>query len=110
MRLIDADKVIEELDGSSLYLEVNPSMTTGDIIKKTVEICNAYFLHVINETPTAYDVDAVVRELEDKVKLHARHQIKCEMKGMDFCADRHEHKIQALDEAIVIVKRGGRNE
>ena len=50
---------------------------------------------------------AVVRELEKLAKLHARHQLKCEAKGMDYCADRHEHKIQALDEAIEIVKRGG---
>ena len=67
-------------------------------------------MEVINEQPTAYDLEAVVRELEELEKLHARHQLKCEEKGMTFCADRHEHKIQALDEAIAIVKRGGRNE
>ena len=64
----------------------------------------------IDRQPTAYSVEAVVRELEELAKLHARHQLKCEEKGMDYCADRHEHKVQALDEAIAIVKRGGRNE
>ena len=93
MRLIDADEVIEEMDGYSLSLEVNPSMTTGDIIKKTVEICNAYFLHVINETPTAYDVEAVVRELEEQRDAGID-------EWMEFC----------FIKAIEIVKRGGRNE
>lgn len=97
MRLIDADKVIEELDGYSLSLEVNPSMTTGDIIKKTVEICNAYFLHVINETPTAYDVEAVVRELEEKSMMYSLNDRDC-----IFAIP--------LNDAIEIVKRGGRNE
>lgn len=101
MRLIDADKVIEELDGYSLSLEVNPSMTTGDIIKKTVEICNAYFMKVINEQPTAYDVEAVVQRLE-WLKYD---DYECEENGCqgEFC-------IQCtLDKAIEIV-RGGRND
>ena len=93
MRLIDADKVIEELDGYSLSIEVNPSMTTGDIIKKTVTICNAYFMKVINEQPTAYDVEAVVRELEEQRDAGID-------EWMEFC----------FIKAIEIVKRGGRNE
>lgn len=95
MRLIDADKVIEELDGYSLSIEVNPSMTTGDIIKKTVEICNAYFMKVINDQPTAYDVNAVVREL---------------IVELESCANYDLGEIAKLKKAIAIVKRGGRDE
>ena len=97
MRLIDADEVIEELDGYSLSLEVNPSMTTGDIIKKSVEICNAYFMKVINERPTAYDVEAVVRELEGDAE------------GF-FVRNGEFIKTIPLETAIEIVKRGGRND
>lgn len=88
MRLIDADDLIKQLEEG---------------------VWNSAVEEVKNQ-PTAYDADAVVRELEELAKLHARHQLKCEVKGMDYCADRHEHKVQALDEAIAIVKRGGRNE
>lgn len=31
-------------------------------------------------------------------------------KGCEFTATRHEHKIRGFEEAIEIVKRGGKNE
>ena len=93
-------------------IDIEDMVFTGQYTKVDGEIyvrLSDYETCLYNQ-PTAYDVDAVVKELEELAKLHARHQLKCEVKGMDYCADRHEHKVQALDEAIAIVKRGGRNE
>lgn len=100
MRLIDADEARKIMCHKCNENFPNDPCEPSDCI----------FVNAIKNTPTAYDVEAVVRELEELAKLHARHQLKCEEKGMDYCADRHEHKVQALDEAIAIVKRGGRND
>ena len=96
MKLIDVDKITD--DEIIYYLGSKYASCLDDV------------RNLLNDQPTAYNLEAVVMELEDQVKLHARHQLKCEEKGMIFCADRHEHKVQALDEAISIVRRGGRNE
>ena len=85
MRLIDADKIKpEDFYDRVDYLEC---------------------MEVINEQPTAYDVEAVVRELED---------------GFDFCksvwegaycdSEDMDCSYCAIQKTIEIVKRGGRNE
>lgn len=79
MRLIDADKIKPE----DFYDRVN------------MEEC----MEVINEQPTAYDVEAVVRELEDAKFVFYTEDDK-EASGYN----------DGLNEAIEIVRRGGRNE
>lgn len=104
MRLIDADAVItvfEKLAKDKWNQNVAPA-SWADAYESLAED--------IDSQPTAYSVEAVVRELEDAIKMHARHQLKCEEKGCEFTANRHEHKIRGLEEAIEIVKRGGRND
>ena len=51
-RLIDAGKILDNLSG------MLKSMDDYDAVKK-----------VINDMPTAYDVDAVVKQLEDRSTL-----------------------------------------
>ena len=65
---------------------------------------------LVDRIPTAYDVDAMVRELERIARIHARQQIECENKQWNYLADQHKYYVRAFDEAIAIVKRGGRNE
>lgn len=80
MRPIDADKVLgvlRELDAHSF--------------SGTIHIKNA--MHLINEQPTVYDVDKVVKQLE---KLKNEKEIG-------------SHKV-IVKEAIEIVKAGGKNE
>ena len=80
MRPIDADKVLgvlRELDAHSF--------------SGTIHIKNAMYL--INEQPTVYDVDKVVKQLE---KLKNEKEIG-------------SHKV-IVKEAIEIVKAGGKNE
>lgn len=82
MRLIDADKLIEVLHES---LE-------GDCdLRKDYELMGID--EFIKNQPTAYNVDKVVEQLEDKKKV---------------CLENYEClSAQILRQAIVIVKAGG---
>lgn len=79
MGLIDTDKLIEDIHKRNY------------ISKALSEI----FETIIDEQPTAYDVDKVVRQLEE-IK-HCTNLYDDEMEAW----------ISAIDEAIDIVKRGG---
>ena len=62
MRLIDADVLLE-------YLEKNEVKFSIDEINKGNETYSATLLYnFVKNQPTAYDVDKVVEQLEDKVK------------------------------------------
>lgn len=58
MRLIDADKLDEEIMHFSMAITGNPKLTT------VVNECKSSFRRIIDEQPTAYDVDKVVEKLE----------------------------------------------
>ena len=84
MRLIDADTLIKNL--SYLY-------TKNHI---PVDMKSKEILTTIMEQPTAYDVDKVVKELE----LHS----------FELGTDTIPAHYVRLNEAIEIVKAGGKNE
>lgn len=95
-RLIDVDRLLKEL-GQVWNI---PDDWDGDID----ETCETAFA-IIENQPTAYDLDEVIRELEEtKVKAY-------ELRGklhMDYgtlCG-----WISATDKAIETVKRGGMDE
>lgn len=74
MRLIDADKIINSLGSSDVDL---------------------YISGLIDEYPTAFDVDEVVQQLEMLI------EDKCSESGDDW------YTAQCLNEAVEIVKGGG---
>ena len=74
MRLIDADKIIDSLGNSDMDFAIGA---------------------VIDEQPTAFDVDEVVQQLEILI------EDKCPESGDDW------YTAQCLNEAIEIVKGGG---
>ena len=76
MRLIDADAI-----GVGMYCNTQAELERA--------------IKMIDAIPTAYDVDAVVRELEVE---------------LECCANYELGEIAKLKKAIAIVKRGGRNE
>lgn len=76
MRLIDAGKILDNLSG------MLKNMDDYDAVRK-----------VINDMPTAYDVDAVVEQLDNEFKI-----VKTDDELMWN---------RALDRAIEIVKGGG---
>ena len=90
MRLIDADKLKDTL------LEYNYTTEHNQIFR------------YINEQPTAYDIDKVVEELEDRVN-EANNNCLCEMheNGHTLDFENENGRIKGLKEAIEIVKQGG---
>lgn len=87
MRLIDADK-LENVDFSDCI--------------DSMEIMN-----VIDEQPTAYDVDVVVSELEKKIQTHTR-CIEYEKKNGMITEEFQQRKaVEVLKDAIKIVETGG---
>lgn len=87
MRPIDADKVIDHL--KKVKKESRSLVDVAHIIG---------FQSVIDAQPTAYDVDKVVSELQDKSFERYGNQ------GMGG------ELVISLDDAVEIVKRGGKNE
>ena len=90
MRLIDADKLKDTL------LEYDYTTEHNQIFR------------YINEQPTAYDIDKVVEELEDRVN-EANNNCLCEMheNGHTLDFENENGRIKGLKEAIEIVKQGG---
>jgi hypothetical protein len=87
-KLIDVDLVLDNLSGR---LE---SMKDYDAVKD-----------VINNMPTAYDVDKVVEQLKDEQELsYADFEIYAEEHGLSEDDDWHH---RGLGRAVEIVKRGG---
>lgn len=93
MRLIDADKLILHLNDYALQEAPfrGESADTYNAIKQCIE--------AVEEQPTAYDVDKVVKKLEERKSLYKRLQ---KLKDRDFIG--YGYKIEAIDDAIEIVK------
>ena len=90
MRLIDADKLIKDFK-----LLISKSFLGETTVSTQISIGEVASL--IKTQPTAHDVDAVVRELEEKSMMYSLNDRDC-----IFAIP--------LNDAIEIVKRGGRNE
>jgi hypothetical protein len=91
MGLIDANKLIEDIRKRNY------------ISKALSEI----FETIIDEQPTAYDVDKVVEQLEKKIQTHEC-CIEYEKKNGTITEEFQQRKaVEALKDAIEIVKAGG---
>ena len=95
MRLIDADVLIEFIDPEHLR---HP----GELVFSKVDVVN-----MLNHAPTAYDVGKVAKELED-LKMRYYMTIANTGDADQDCA--YLNVANAIDRAIEIVKRGGRDE
>ena len=83
MRLIDADKIIDSLGGSDIDFAIGA---------------------VIDEQPTAFDVDKVINQLEkeeSKARLELMEDRKTAFEFSSKC------KLDAYKKALEIVKGGG---
>lgn len=83
MRLIDADKIIDSLGNSDMDFAIGA---------------------VIDEQPTVFDVDKVVKQLKDLKAMYWFSIANTGDKKLDIA---YENVGNALDEAIEIVKEGG---
>lgn len=91
-RLIDADKLLEETRRDRDYAEKNGFM---DMYHERQALIDR-----IEAQPTAYDVDKVVEQLEDRKSLMLETLKISE-------ADIDRGRIYGMDKAIEIVKAGG---
>jgi hypothetical protein len=97
MRLIDADKLKAEMMKSHEY-----HGSTSELISALERD-----IRIVDEQPTAYNMDNVIEELEDTKE--------CLLNSINDCIALSDKEVYALtegdfDKAIDIVKRGGVNE
>ena len=85
-------------------------------IKGFTNISSEYFknpellLDVIENQPTAYDVEKVVGELKKEKEIHTEHYNISLYKDYPEVKRRYEQNCCVIDKAIDIVKRGGVDE
>lgn len=96
-RLIDADEFIKNFSYAKANAEENiMCATVGRMVK---------------EQPTAFDVEKVIEQLENiKAYDACPEELRYLCKYSNHCFYREEVELRALDKAIEIVKRGGKNE
>lgn len=95
MRLIDADALIKFIDAWHLRHQ-------GELAFSELDVVN-----MLREQPTAFDVEKVVRELRD---LKMRYYLTIANTGDADKDCAYLNTENAIDAAIEIVKRGGRND
>lgn len=91
MKLVNADKFID-------WIDLGHSRHPSELCFSEIDVVN-----MINHQPTAYDVEAVVRELEEERKSAYDNFEKYRMPSF-------WREAYAFVDAIEIVLRGGRNE
>ena len=87
MNLIDKKELLNERPEM-----LNPNMNDGikSAYNKGWNACNSEWISLIDEQPTAYDIDEVVKQLKE-----------------NYLYSIGNLKMISLDEAIEIVKKGG---
>ena len=107
MRLIDVDKLIETLEEniSKLARDIKLEQREMQLSIFVAQLCQTkHIIGVIDEQPTAFNVDKVVSELE---KSHFHTESTFDDDG--YCNDDSEEVVN-LNEAIEIVRRCGIDE
>ena len=104
MRLVDVDKLIEDIEKLNLELFEEFKYADSGGMKITINaqmyiICESV-LPIIKEQPTAFNVDKVVEQLE-KIHFHTESTF-----DDDGCCNDDSEEVVNLNEAIEIVKRG----
>ena len=96
MRLIDADALKKDLKSVTL--------SNGTLVNTNA------VLYLLEEYPTAFDVDKVVEQLEKKIQTHEC-CIEYEKKNGTITEEFQQRKaVEVLKDAIEIVKRGGKEQ
>ena len=105
MRLIDADKLIEDLKSSRYFiagLRCNKS-----ILAQTMTNYAESVNKTIDKQPTVYDVDKVVEQLEELKNIHYVRFDRYMKQGQKDLGKKHLIKFNAYNKAIEVVKDGG---
>ena len=101
MNLIDKKELLNERPEM-----LNPNMNDGikSAYNKGWNACNSEWVSLIDEHPTAYDINEVIEQLENEASRCA--SFFCD----DYRDDYERGKFEAYNEAIEIVKKGGEQE
>lgn len=91
MRLIDADKL------KAVIIEGYRAEFFGSVL-----------WDILNDIPTAYDINKVVEELEEEKNIHTEQFNISIYKDMPEIKQRYKQAIGIIDKAIEIVKQGVR--
>ena len=103
MRLIDADKLIEELKSAQLCIA--GLRCHKSFLGQTMTRYEKFIIKTIEEQPTAFDVDKVLEKLKEvQFTAELEEYILAETNVTEL----FETQVVQLDEAIEIVKAGGR--
>ena len=102
MRLIDADKLIELVKLQQQDALDGANITNKTIFKQKVVDCKN-FIELIQEMPTAFDLEAVVKKFEEEKLRYFLTMANTGDVRMDFI---YEEVGNAIDKAIEIVKGG----
>lgn len=97
MRLIDADKLKKDILLQNIL---------GEPIQNIID----RYIHIVNEQPTAFDVDKVVEQIESIKEKEYRACTDAQCGFCDYsndCWDGEMCDKLALDKAIGLVKEGG---
>lgn len=104
-RLIDADLLMRKCEKW-----LKPKAPDEDEMVSVADIAVSTLME-IEEQPTAFDVEEVVKQLESIKEKGVCYVEECKhCKYLSRCWDGEEADSLALDKAIEIVKRGGRDE
>ena len=93
MRLIDADKLIEEINMIGNGIRMEDKLTTLDF-----NIGLSYAMQMVKAQPTAYDVEKVVAELEEESNFFS---------GIPMGSLQKAYYCNGVEKAIEIVRKGG---
>ena len=115
MRLIDVDKLIETLEEniSKLARDIKLEQRGMQLSIFVAQLCQTkHIIGVIDEQPTAFNVDKVVEKLEEQISKHDllfNKYVKDKDKSCSWSIS-ELNKIRGLLEAIDVVKAGGTDE
>ena len=104
-RLIDADALIEEI--KSLQVFVTGLRAGKGILAEYAKQYRKSLLRIIDEQPTAYDVENVVAELEEREEACKKCYVEEMLTGNCSSASVYCGEKNAYNIAVMIVKRGG---
>lgn len=103
MRLIDADLLMRKCEK-----RLKPKAPDEDEMVSVADIAVSTLME-IEEQPTAFDVEKVVKLLEEELKLADDEKARC-IKENPIQFDSAKGYAHGIAVAIEIVKRGGRDE
>ena len=99
-RLIDEDDIIAGLEyGIKTISDQNIGFNYMRLLGMTMKM--------VRDLPTAYDIEAVVKELEEQAKQYRRRADEYMEKGIVMFGDNNYGKACSYEHAIEIVRKGG---